>query len=72
MDWILRADPLAAEFRRRLGMHESDDTIGELVIGRSHVAVDREFVAVMGLVVDNFAHGICFRKFYRLNSSGTR
>src|ERR1700692_1899516 len=53
-----RANSLAAEFRRHFGMDEGDHAVGELVIGRGDVAVDREFVAVMRLVVDDFTHGL--------------
>src|ERR1700731_964072 len=54
----LRADALAAQFRRHFGMDEGDDAVGDLVIGRGEMAVDGEFVAVMGPVVDDVAHGI--------------
>jgi hypothetical protein len=39
-------------------MDESDNAVGDLVIGRSDMAVDREFVAVLGRVIDDIGHFI--------------
>src|SRR5436190_6333733 len=51
-----RADALAAQFRRHLGMIESNDTVGDFVISRGDVAVGRKFEPVFGFVIDDFAH----------------
>src|SRR4051794_1455879 len=56
----LRADALAAQFRRHLGMDGSDDASGELVIGRGQVALSRKLVAVFDSVVDDLAHSPSF------------
>jgi tetratricopeptide (TPR) repeat protein len=67
------ADALAAEFRRHLGMDEGDDAVSDLVIGRGDMAVDREFVAMMRLVVDDVSHSISFHvlpdQFFNESSS---
>src|ERR1700738_2632244 len=72
-----RGDALAAELRRHLGVDEGDDATRYRVIGRGEMAVDREFVAMMRLVVDDFGHFICFppsafSDFVRPVPSGTR
>ena len=47
-----RADALAAEFGGNLGMNEGDDAAVELVMGRGHMAVDREFETVLRLLLE--------------------
>ena len=48
-----RADALAAEFGGNLGMDEGDDAVGELVMRRGDMALDRQFVTVLRRVVGN-------------------
>src|SRR5438552_3824217 len=47
------AHAFAAELWRHFGMHECDDAVGYLVIGRGNMAVGLKFVAVMCSVVGN-------------------
>jgi hypothetical protein len=41
-------------------MDEGDDAVGDLLIGGGEMAVDGEFVALMGLVVDDVVHSMRF------------
>src|ERR1700744_327617 len=51
-----RADALATEFGRHFGMDEGNDVAVDLVVGRRDMAVDRQFIAVLRLVIDDVAH----------------
>src|SRR4051794_25843428 len=56
----LRADPLAAELLRHVGVLERDDAAVELVVFGGKMALDFELEAVIGLVVDDVAHVVWF------------
>src|SRR3954449_8215435 len=51
-----RADALAAQFGRHLGVIESNDPVGDFVVSRGYMAVGRKFEPVFGFVIDDFAH----------------